>query len=189
MNWNYKHIFLKIILPFLVTNLLLGLVLAFFLGTVDYIAHGSIAKTGAYSFGVEQATGVITTGQKIIGGVLLGCLFGINQLFVILAMVCLKKTNNKSGPLKLSVLSSAITGGVLGLLICLAAPSGLEVHNSGISCELGKSVSYQGPIVMMGDFIIRTITGSIAGLLLGLIYGIVGLILAPLNGLRNIATL
>ncbi len=189
MNWNYKDSFIKIVLPFIAANLLLGLAFAFLLGSVDYIAHSSIAKTGAYSFGVEQATGAITLHQKIFGGVLLGCLFGINQLFVILAMTCLKKTNNKSSPLKLAVLSSAITGGVLGLLICLSTPSGLEIHNSGISCELGKSVPYQGPIIMMGDFIIRTITGSIVGLVLALIYGIVGLVLAPVNGLRNIATL
>ena len=103
MNWNYKHNFLKVVLPFLVANLLMGLALAFLLGSVDYIAHGSIAKTGAYSFGVEKATGAITPIQKIIGGVLLGCLFGINQLFVILTMICLKKANNKSSPLKSAI--------------------------------------------------------------------------------------
>ncbi len=119
-------------------------------------------------------------------------LFGINQLFVIFAIVCLRKRIGKYTPMQIAVLSSAIVGGIIGLLIGLTTPSGLEIHYSGgnlggISCEIGKSVPYQGPIILVCDFIIRIILASIIGIILGLVYGIAGLILAPINGLRNLA--
>ena len=57
--YGIKRIVLRVVLPFIVLNLLLGVAFAFLLGSVNYIAHGSIAKT--WSFGIEQATRAITT--------------------------------------------------------------------------------------------------------------------------------
>ena len=185
-----KSIFLKVILPFIAINLVLGLVFAFFLGSIDYIAHGTMDKT--WSFVIEKAGGTITTNQKIIGGILCSCLFSINQLFVIIAMLCLRKRSSKYTPMRFAVVSSAVVGGIIGLLIGLATPSGLEIHYSegniaSISAEIGKSVAYQGPIILACDFIVRIILASIMCIALALVYSLAGLILAPVNGLRNLA--
>ena len=84
---------------------------------------------------------------------MLGCLFGINQLFVILAMICLRKQIGKYSPMVFAVLASATVGAIIGLLIGITTPSGLEIHYSGsdlggISCSLGKSVPYERPFYL-----------------------------------------
>lgn len=188
---NINLILIKIILPFIFTNLIFGLVIALLLGSFNYIAHASIDRT--WNFGIGPANGKITINQEMIGGILFSCLFAINQLFVILFMICLRKRISNYSPMLYVLIASIVTGCIIGLLMGISTPSGFGIHFSAdgtptaINCNIGESVPYQGALTVIGDILCRIVIGFILGLVLAVIYGITSLILGPINGLRNLA--